>query len=123
MFSANSGYQDYASDSFQDQGLGGVRYFLGLEIARNKDSIMVSQRKFALDLVSDFGLAGTKPISTPLEVNQRFTSQDFDMSCESQDAHEDVILSDPTGYQKLVGKLLYLTMTRPDISYAVQNLS
>uniref|UniRef100_A0A3Q7G191 Reverse transcriptase Ty1/copia-type domain-containing protein n=1 Tax=Solanum lycopersicum TaxID=4081 RepID=A0A3Q7G191_SOLLC len=76
---------------FKIKDLGEMRYFLGLEIARNKDGIMVSQRKFALDLISDFGLVWIKPISTPLE--------------------------------KLVGKLLYLTMTRPDISYAVQNLS
>lgn len=100
-----------------------MRYFLGLEIARNKDGIMVSQRKFALDLISNFGLAGTKPISTPLEVNQKFTSQNFDMNCEAGDTHEDVVLSDPTGYQKLVGKLLDLTMTRPNSSYAVHNLS
>ena len=45
------------------------------------------------------------------------------MNSEAQDTHEDVVLSDPTCYQKLVGKLLYLTMTRPDISYVVQNLS
>ena len=75
-----------------------MRYFLGLEIARNKDGIMVSQRKFALDLISNFGLAGTKPISTPLEVNQKFTSQDFYMNCEARDTHEDVVLSNPTGY-------------------------
>uniref|UniRef100_A0A3Q7F187 Reverse transcriptase Ty1/copia-type domain-containing protein n=1 Tax=Solanum lycopersicum TaxID=4081 RepID=A0A3Q7F187_SOLLC len=65
---------------FKIKDLGEMRYFLGLEIARSRDDIMVSQRKFALDLISDFGLAGTKPVNTPLEVNQRFTSQDFDMS-------------------------------------------
>uniref|UniRef100_A0A3Q7J0A7 Reverse transcriptase Ty1/copia-type domain-containing protein n=1 Tax=Solanum lycopersicum TaxID=4081 RepID=A0A3Q7J0A7_SOLLC len=79
-----------------DQGPGEKRYFLGLEIARNKGGIMVSQRKFALDLISDFGLAGTKPVGKPLEVNQRLTSQDFDMSYEAQDKHEDIVLDDPT---------------------------
>uniref|UniRef100_A0A3Q7GLV5 Reverse transcriptase Ty1/copia-type domain-containing protein n=1 Tax=Solanum lycopersicum TaxID=4081 RepID=A0A3Q7GLV5_SOLLC len=77
----------------------------------NEECIIVNQRTFALDLISDFGLEGTKPISTPLEINQRFTSQEFDMYYEYQETHED----------KLVGKLLFLIMTRPDISYV--NLS
>lgn len=108
---------------FKIKDFGEIRYFLGLEIARNKEGIVVNQRKFTLDLISEFGLAGTKSVSTSLKVNQRFTSQEFDMHYEPQETHEDVALNDPTGYQKLVGKLFYLTMTRPDISYAVQNLS
>uniref|UniRef100_A0A3Q7G220 Reverse transcriptase Ty1/copia-type domain-containing protein n=1 Tax=Solanum lycopersicum TaxID=4081 RepID=A0A3Q7G220_SOLLC len=108
---------------FKIKDLGEMRYFLGLEIARNKEGIIVNQRKFTLDLISEFGMAGTKPVSTSLEVNQRFTSQEFDMHFVPQETHDDIALNDPTGYQKLIGKLLYLTMTRPVISYAVQNLS
>uniref|UniRef100_A0A3Q7EVP6 Reverse transcriptase Ty1/copia-type domain-containing protein n=1 Tax=Solanum lycopersicum TaxID=4081 RepID=A0A3Q7EVP6_SOLLC len=89
---------------FKIKDLGEMIYLLGLEIARNKDGIMVSQRNFSLDLICDFSLARTKPISTPLEVNQKFTSQDFDINCEAQDTHEDVVLSDPTCYQKLVAE-------------------
>lgn len=73
-----------------------MSYFLGLKIARNEECIIVNQRTFALDLISDFGLEGTKPISTPLEINQRFTSQEFDMYYEYQETHEDVILNDRT---------------------------
>lgn len=87
--------------------------------------ISVCQRKFWLDLISDLGLTGSKPASTPLEANHKLTSVLYDESIAASSGKplNDEFLKDPTSYQKLIGKLLYLTMTRPDISYAIQNLS
>nr|XP_016496400.1 PREDICTED: uncharacterized mitochondrial protein AtMg00810-like [Nicotiana tabacum] len=108
---------------FKIKDLGEMKYFRGLEIARSKAEIYVCQRKFALDLISDLGLAGSKHASTPLEVNQRLTSMAYDKGLAVDTTEIDEAIEDATSYQKLVGKLLYLTMTRPDIAYAIQNLS
>ena len=76
-------------------------------------------------MISDLGLTGSKPASTPLEENHKLTSVLYDESVAASSGKplNDEFLKDPTSYQKLIGKLLYLTMTRPDISYAIQNLS
>lgn len=68
---------------FKIKDLGEMKYFLGLEIARSKQGILVCQRKFALDLISDLGLAGSKLAGIPLEVNQRLTSVEFDEGATS----------------------------------------
>lgn len=74
-----------------------MKYFLGLEIARSKWGILVCQRKFALDLIGDLSLAGFKIAGTPLEVNQRLTSMEFDEE-ETCTGRQDELLSDPTSY-------------------------
>ncbi|XP_039157836.1 uncharacterized mitochondrial protein AtMg00240-like [Eucalyptus grandis] len=66
------------------------------------------------------GLSGCRPAVIPIEQNTKLTTSEYDRSVSQND---DPILKDPSGYQRLVGKLIYLTMTRPDISYAVQTLS
>ncbi|XP_018626145.1 secreted RxLR effector protein 161-like [Nicotiana tomentosiformis] len=66
------------------------------------------------------GLSGEKPTITPLELNQKLTSLEYDKGIGSK-VYDPLI--DVTSCQKLIGKLLYLTVTRPDISYAVQILS
>ncbi|KAL5540631.1 hypothetical protein UlMin_043206 [Ulmus minor] len=99
------------SKAFKLTDLGTLKYFLGLEIAHAATRICVSQRKCVLDLLSEFGYLGCKLASTPMEVNARLSIED------------DNDLPDVSMYRRLIGKLLYLTLTRPDISYDVGQLS
>lgn len=66
------------------------------------------------------GLSGARSALTPLEFNQRLTSVEFDKAISSKELDP---LVDVTGYQKLIGKSQYLTVTRPDISYEIQTLN
>ena len=65
------------------------------------------QRQYALDMLSRFGMIGCKPITMPLEVNGKLT----------QDGGE--LIDDVTMYRYMVGSLIYMTITRPDLSYAI----
>ncbi|XP_019260123.1 PREDICTED: uncharacterized protein LOC109238143 [Nicotiana attenuata] len=102
--------------------LGKLKYFLGIEFSRSQKGILMYQTKYALELVSELGLAGGKPAYTPLEFNQKLTSVEFDQIVKNSDS-EDVQLEEKGNYQRLVGRLLYLKMTRPDIAFVVQVLS
>ncbi|XP_019231978.1 PREDICTED: uncharacterized protein LOC109212760 [Nicotiana attenuata] len=81
------------------------------------------QRKYALELLSESGLSGGKPALTPLEFNHKLTSIEFDKLFNKEDLSDDRLLEDRSGYQRLVGRLFYLTMTRPDIAFMVRVLS
>ena len=87
---------------------------------RSRTGVILNQRKYILELISDTRLSGAKPVNTPLETNLRLTSVEFDQTAGLQG---DDVLIDNSVYQRLVGKLMYATITRPDISYAVQTLS
>ena len=78
------------------------------------------QRKYILEIISDLGLGGSKPISTPVEMNVKLTTIVF---YEHAGSSSDSLLSDISAYQRLVERLIYLTITRPDLSYVVQSLS
>ncbi|KAK4386010.1 Retrovirus-related Pol polyprotein from transposon RE2 [Sesamum angolense] len=97
----------YLQKHFVTKDLGRPRYFLGIEIAHSKHGISLSQRKYACDLLHEAGLLGTKPVDTPMDSNPDFSNDDGNY------------LEDKTKYRRLVGKLIYLTVTRPDISFAV----
>ena len=65
-------------DNFKIKDLGSLRYFLGIEFARNREGIIMHQRKYALEIISDLGLGGSKPIATPVEMNGKLTTAVFD---------------------------------------------
>ncbi|KAK6138834.1 hypothetical protein DH2020_027421 [Rehmannia glutinosa] len=97
--------------SFQMKELGQLKHFLGLEIDRTQEGIFLCQQKYSKDLLKKFGMIGCKPISTPMEPNSKMC------------AHEGKDLEDTTMYRQLVGSLIYLTLTRPDISFSVGVMS
>ena len=92
---------------FDIKDLGELRFFLGIEIVRTKEGIWLSQRQYALDMLSKYGMADCKPISMPLDQNLKLR------------ADEGQVLEDVTMYRKIVGSLIYLTISRPDLSYTV----
>lgn len=63
---------------FKIKDLGELKYFLGIKAARSHKGIILNQRKYALELISDLGLSGAKCVQTPQEKNTKFTSKDFD---------------------------------------------
>lgn len=108
---------------FKMKDLGELKFFLGIEFSRSNKGILMSQRKYALELISKSGLGGAKPTCTPLEMNQKLTSIQYDEHINNGIPEGDTILADITKCQRLVGKLLYITMTRPDLAFSVQVLS
>lgn len=103
-------FKKYLHSTFHIKDLGLPKYFLGIEIARSDKGINLSQRKFILEIVSEAGLFGCKPAIIPAEQNAKLTTHEYDMNSSS--SVEDPVLKDPSAYQRLVGKLIYLTMTR-----------
>ncbi|XP_021298493.1 uncharacterized protein LOC110427327 [Herrania umbratica] len=104
--------KEYLSSQFKFKDLGIVKYFLGFETARPPQGISLCQRKYTFDLLEEHGFLGAKPVSTPIDYNVKLRK-----------ASKEYKLADLTRYRQLVGKLLYLTFIRPNISYAVQTLA
>ena len=91
--------------------LGTLSYFLRLEVTSSSDGYYLSQAKYASNLLSKAGITDNKTISTHLEYNAKLTPLDGEP------------ISEATCYRLLVGSLIYLTVTRLDISHAVGMVS
>lgn len=88
-----------------------LEYLLGIEVARSHTGIYLCQHKYVLDIIVDSVLLGTKPASHPIEQNHQLGKS------------EAALLPNPSLYQCLVGRLIYLGVTRPDLSYAIHCMS
>ena len=63
--------KQYLAKEFKVKDLGHLKYFLGIEVARSKQGIFISQRKYVLDLLQETGLLGSKACDTPMELNKK----------------------------------------------------
>ena len=108
---AISKFKHFVAQSFSIKDLGTLCYFLGIELSRSRQGIFLCQRKYTLDILSDSGMTGSRPSNFPMEQHLRLRPADG------------TPLPDSTIYRRLVGRLLYLTITRPDIQYPVNKLS
>lgn len=84
--------------------LGALKYFLGIEVARKPTGIYLCQRKYTLEITAQAGLIGTKPVSTLMEPNPKLAKSNSDFFYM------------PNRYCRVIGKLIYLTLTRLDVA-------
>ncbi|GKA12174.1 ribonuclease H-like domain-containing protein, partial [Tanacetum coccineum] len=104
----------FLSTKFLIKDLGVLKYFLGIEVIENDIGQCISHKKYCHELLHEHGLLAARLVDIPLPKTSILS---FD------ETNDDKYLSDFTTYQKLVGKLIYLTNTRHDISYVVHCLS
>ncbi|KAL8161859.1 hypothetical protein V2J09_013348 [Rumex salicifolius] len=88
--------------------LGPLHYFLGVSVVRNSSGLHLSQAAYAKDIISHAGMSTCNPCKTPVDTNPKLSGSSGSP------------VSNPTEYRSLAGSLQYLTFTRPDIAYAVQ---
>jgi hypothetical protein len=108
------GIQDlkrFLGQHFEMKDLGPLSYFLGLEVSSSSDSYYLTQAKYTSDLISRARITDSKIVDTPIEYNNRLNTHDREP------------LPDTTLYKQLVVSLVYLTVTRPNISYAIHIVS
>lgn len=87
-----------------------------MEVARSKRGIFISQQKYTRDLLKETCMLGCKPVDSPIEANHKLGSPKSKGEIEE-------IMADRETYQRMVGKLIYLSHTRPDIAHAVSTVS
>ena len=96
--------------AFALKDLGPLNYFLGIEIVPHGSGILLSQKKYILELLQKAGLSSCNPMSSPMVASSSLSLDDSDA------------FSDPSKYRQVVGALQYVTLSRPDIAFAVNKV-
>ncbi|KAL8143760.1 LOW QUALITY PROTEIN: hypothetical protein V2J09_016792 [Rumex salicifolius] len=87
--------------------LGEMSFFLGIEVVQKKEGIFIGQRRYTEDVLRRFGMIDSNPVNSPVATGSKLNSD----------------VDDETYYKQLVGSLMYLTSTRPDIMFATSLIS
>ena len=96
---------------FYTKDIGKLRYFMGIGVAQSKEGISLSHWKYVLNIINETGFMSSKLVDTPMKPNVKL--------CVNQGE----LMINPDSYQCLLGKLNYLTITQPDISFAISVVS
>jgi hypothetical protein len=99
------------AEQFQMSDLGPLSYFLGIEVLHSSKGYYLSQSKYIRDLIARSGITDSRTVATPMDLHLQLRPT------------EGAPLEDPSRYRHIVGSLVYLTVTRPDIAHAVHILS
>ena len=92
---------------FEMSMVGELTFFLGLQVKQRKEGIFISQEKYGRNIVKKFGLDSKKHASTPMSSSTKLNVDSFGVEVS------------PTLYRSIIGSLLYLTASRPDIAFSV----
>jgi histone deacetylase 1/2 len=103
--------QDLKQD-FALKDLGELHYFLGIEVRKDKKGIVLSQEKYALDIISRVGMKNCKTSPTPLSTAEKLSRYEVNP----------LNLEDSSRYRSIVGALQYLTLTRPGLAFLVNKV-
>ena len=98
-------------NKFEMTDLGLLRYFLGIEVKKNEKGFFISQEKYVAEVLKRFNMQNNKEIVTPTIMRLKLSKEDYGKNV------------DPTLYKSIVGNLMYLTATRPNIMYAMSLIS
>lgn len=105
-----AGIIDHLKKEFPITDRGRPNHFLGIKVEYNNSGVLLTQKQYATEIIARAGMTECKPVSTPVDVNSKLSA---DSGARLQNATE---------YRSLAGALQYLTFTRPDIAYAVNQI-
>ncbi|GJY67437.1 ribonuclease H-like domain-containing protein [Tanacetum coccineum] len=109
-----SKFKTFLNQKFKIKDLGELKNFPGIEVLKIKNGLCLNQRKYCIELLHEYGILACKPVATPMLENGILSHKETE---------NDKLLKNITSYQKIVGKLIYLCNTRPDIAFSVYYLS
>ncbi|KAI9200548.1 hypothetical protein LWI28_009701 [Acer negundo] len=104
-------FKDDMMNIYEMSDLGQLHYFLGIEVSQMKNEIFISQRKYTENILKKFNLMGCNSVDIPLIANEKLKKEDGAKK------------ADAAVYRSLIGSILYLTATKPDIMFTAGLLS